>query len=242
MKLIEPPGAPELLYVRSVGDSELTVSWMSPSKTGGANITDYVIEKCEIISAFVKSDADKDSDKTYTVSARWVHHDTVDRYTLDCKLKNLTLGGLYSVRVCAENIAGRGPFAEIKEPVTARNLYSRPDAPEGPLRISNITRETCDASWHAPKYNGGSPVLSYFVEKRDIKENIWIKIARIDPDIRTLKIFNLVEGHEYEIRVSAENEYGKSDPLVSEKFKPLRVFGTLFFIYIIEQFDIFFNA
>lgn len=213
--------------MRSVGDGEITITWISPSKTGGSPITGYVIEKCEIISAFIKSETDKESDKTYTVSSRWVRHETVDRYTLDCKLKNLTLGGLYSVRVAAENIAGMGPYAEIKEPVTARNQFSRPEPPVGPLRITNITRETCDASWHAPKYNGGSPVLSYFVEKRDIRENIWIKVARIDPDMRSLKIFNLVEGHEYELRVSAENEYGKSDPLVSDKFKPLRVFGNL---------------
>lgn len=163
--------------------------------------------------------------KTYTVSARWVRHETVDRYTLDSKLKNLTLGGLYSVRVCAENIAGVGPYAEINQPVLARNQFRRPDPPVGPLRISNITRETCDASWHAPKYDGGSPLLSYFVEKRDVRENIWIKIARIDADVRTLKIFNLVEGHDYEIRVSAENEYGKSESLMSDKFRPLRVFG-----------------
>ena len=215
-----------------MGDGEITVTWMSPSKMGGSPILDYVVERCEIISAFIKSEnSEKESDKTYTVSSRWVRYDTVDRYTLDCKLKNLTLGGLYSVRVAAENLAGMGPYAEISEPVTARNQFRRPDAPEGPLRISNITRETCDASWHAPKYDGGSPLLSYFVEKRDIKENIWIKIARIDADVRTLKIFNLVEGHEYEIRVSAENEYGKSEPLVSDKFKPLRVFGKYILKY-----------
>lgn len=215
--------------MRSFGDGEISVSWNSPSKTGGSPILGYIIEKCEIISAFIKSSdaaaTDKDSEKTYTVSSRWVRYDYVDRYTLDCKLKNLTVGGLYSVRVAAENVAGIGPFAEIREAITAKNLFSRPEPPIGPLKISNITRETCDASWHAPKYNGGSPVLSYFIEKRDIKENIWIKIARVDPDIRTLKIFNLVEGHEYELRVSAENEYGKSDPLTSDKFKPLRIFG-----------------
>jgi hypothetical protein len=215
--------------VRSFSDGEISVSWNSPSKTGGSPILGYIIEKCEIISAFIKSSdaaaTDKDSEKTYTVSSRWVRYDYVDRYTLDCKLKNLTVGGLYSVRVAAENVAGMGPFAEIREAITAKNLFSRPEPPIGPLKITNITRETCDASWHAPKYNGGSPVLSYFIEKRDIKENIWIKIARVDPDIRTLKIFNLVEGHEYELRVSAENEYGKSDPLTSDKFKPLRIFG-----------------
>jgi len=205
---------------------------MSPAKTGGSPIVGYIIEKAEIKSSLSKIKED-DKDETYTVTSSWSIHDRVDRYTLDYKLKHLNVGSLYSIRVAAENVAGTGNYAEIVEPVLAKNLYSVPDAPTGPISLSNMTRETVDASWHAPKHNGGSPVTSYFVEKRDIKENIWIKVARIDPDIRTLKIFNLVEGNEYELRVSAENEYGMSSPLISEKFKPLRLYGrkilTIFF-------------
>ena len=192
---------------------------MSPSKTGGSPIIGYIIEKLEIKHK-------EDIDEKYTISSNWLLHDHVDRYTLDYRLRNLNSENIYSIRVAAENIAGIGDFSKINEPVQAKNLFSRPDPPMGPIALSNLTRETVDASWHAPKQNGGSPVTSYFVEKRDIKENIWIKIARIDPDIRTLKIFNLVEGYEYELRVCAENEYGMSSPLVSEKFKPLRFYGT----------------
>ena len=199
---------------------------MSPAKTGGSPITVYIIEKSEIKSSMSKL-KEGDKEETYTVTSSWLLQDRVDRYTLDYKLKNLNVGSMYSIRVAAENIAGIGNFTEITEPIIAKNLFSQPDPPTGPITLSNMTRETVDASWHAPKHNGGSPVSSYFVEKRDIKENIWIKIARIDPDIRTLKIFNLVEGNEYEIRVCAENEYGMSSPLVSEKFKPLRLYGNL---------------
>ena len=197
---------------------------MSPAKTGGSPITGYLIERCEITSTMQKASS-TDTEETYTVTSKWVPHDLVDRYTLDYRLRNLNIGSLYSVRVAAENAAGVGPFAEISEPVVAKNLHSRPDTPVGPILITNITRETVDASWHAPKHNGGSPLLSYFVEKKDIRENIWIKVARIDADQRSLKIINLVEGHDYELRVSAENEYGKSDSLVSENFRPLRQYG-----------------
>ena len=192
---------------------------MSPSKTGGSPIIGYIIEKLEIKHK-------EHIDEKNTISSNWLLHDHVDRYTLDYRLSNLNSENIYSIRVAAENIAGIGDFSKITEPVQAKNMFSRPDPPMGPITLSNLTRETVDASWHAPKQNGGSPVTSYFVEKRDIKENIWIKIARIDPDIRTLKIFNLVEGNEYELRVCAENEYGMSSPLVSEKFKPLRFYGT----------------
>lgn len=187
---------------------------MSPEQTGNAPITDYVIERCEI---------KYDETDTY----KWITHDIVDRYTLDYRLKNLVVGGVYSVRVAAKNSAGIGAYAEIREQVTARNMYSVPDAPTGPIIFTNITRETVDAHWNEPRSNGGSPLLSYFIEKRDLSETIWIKVARIDSDIKTLKIINLVEGHDYLLRVSAENEYGKSEPLVSARFRPLRLYGKL---------------
>jgi hypothetical protein len=197
---------------------------MSPSNTGGSPIIGYIIEKSELVSAMERLDK-RSSEETYTVTTNWMLHQSVDRYTLDCRLKNLKVGGLYSIRVAAENLAGTGKFAEIIEPVFAKNLFSRPDPPVGPIEFSNMTRETVDISWHQSKYNGGSPILSYFIEKRDVRENIWIKIARIDSDIRVLKIFNLVEGHEYVFRVSAENEHGMSDPLESDKFRPNRNYG-----------------
>lgn len=188
---------------------------MSPEQTGNAPITEYLVERCEI-----KPDQNEDE-------YNWLLHDVVDRYTLEHKLKNLLVGGLYSVRVAAKNSAGVGNYVEIREHVVARNYQSVPDSPIGPIIFTNMTRETVDASWHEPKSNGGSPLLSYYIEKRDISETIWIKVARIDAEIRTLKIINLVEGHEYLLRVSAENEYGKSVPLQSSCFKPLRLYGII---------------
>ena len=175
-------------------------------------LLNYIIEKCEI--------------KTDDEYFKWTTHDIVDRYTLEYKLKNLVIGGLYSIRVAAKNCGCIGKYAEIREQVLARNMHSVPDAPTGPIIFTNMTRETVDASWHEPKNNGGSPLLSYFIEKRDLSETIWIKVARIDADIKTLKIINLVEGRDYLLRVSAENEFGKSMPLTSSEFKPLRLYGN----------------
>ena len=80
----------------------------------------------------------------------------------------------------------------------------------------------------APKDQGGAPIESYFIEKRDLETMHWIKVARVDADVRTLKVINLIEGHEYHVRVSAENKFGKSLPLESGKLKPLRIYGMYF--------------
>jgi hypothetical protein len=199
---------------------------MSPYKTGGTPITGYIIEKTEIISTIEKQNK-KSMEESYKITSKWILHDSVDRYTLDYKLKNLKVGALYSIRVAAVNLSGTGKFIEIAEPIIAKNLHTKPEPPIGPIEFSNMTRETVDIAWHHPKNHGSSPVHSYFIEKRDIKDKIWIKIARIDPDIRVLKIFNLVEGNEYIFRVSAENEYGISDSLESDKFKPSRNYEAL---------------
>ena len=216
-KPLRVPSEPVGLQVKSVKDGQISFSWMSPSSTGGSPITGYVIERAEIVRK------EEQTEEGYTITADWLTQDLVDKYTLDYTIKNLSVGGLYSIRVAAENLVGQGPFAEIVEPVVAKSLFSRPNAPLGPISITNITRETVDASWHAPS-NITSPLLSYFIEKKDIRENIWIKVARVDPDIRSLKIINLVEGRDYEIRVSAENEHGRSDPLYSDKFRPSRLY------------------
>lgn len=228
-KPIQPPSEPVGLFVKSVGNGEISITWMSPEETGGSPITEYHIYRSEIVNVtdpVCHVDIDG-TNELVELASRWIRHEIVDRYTLDFRFKHLNVGGKYNVRVAAMNAAGLSKSAEIREPVIARALYSPPDAPVGPILLTNITRETVDASWQAPRYDGGSPLQSYYVEKRDLRENIWIKVARIDADCTTLKIINVVEAHKYEIRVSAENEHGKSEPLTSEPIKPLRIFGEL---------------
>lgn len=155
----------------------------------------------------------------------------VDSNVFSYQLKDLHVGGLYSVRVAALNSSFTGKYNVIKDHVVAKSKYSVPSAPSGPIIFTNITRETVDATWGEPTSIGSSPLLSYFVEKRDLTDLIWIKVARIDADIRTLKITNLIEGHSYQLRVTAENEFGKSEPLTSVTFRPLRIFGKYLIAY-----------
>lgn len=38
-------------------------------------------------------------------------------------------------------------------------VVDRPTAPEGPLMVGDVTKESCRLSWQPPKDDGGSPVL-----------------------------------------------------------------------------------
>ncbi len=153
-------------------------------------------------------------------------HETVDQLTLNYKLTNLYVSGIYSIRVAALNSQYTGAYAETGN-VTAKSQNNVPNKPTGPILLKNITRETVDAHWREPIENGSSPLQSYFIEKRDSKENIWIKVARVEPHIKSLKIANLVEGESYQLRVTAENIFGESEPLYSSTFRPLRSYGYI---------------
>ena len=64
-------------------------------------------------------------------------------------------------------------------------------------------------SWIAPEHDGGSPILSYIVEKRDSMMNMWSQAAKLDSSTFTVKVTNLFEGQNYLFRVAAENQCGR---------------------------------
>ena len=98
-----------------------------------------------------------------------------------------------------------------------------PDTPEGPLNVSNITPDSATLSWKPPK-SGPEDVENYIVEKKDGDTGNWSKVSSFcaTPNI---KVRNLQEAVEYMFRVSAENQYGASKPLLSEPIIAKHPFG-----------------
>lgn len=90
------------------------------------------------------------------------------------------------------------------------------DTPEGPLEISDIRPDSCILAWKPPKNDGGSPINNYIIEKLDPKKGEWQKVSSFCR-VPYYEVTGLNEGSEYKFRVSAENDYGQSQPLESEK-------------------------
>ena len=86
-----------------------------------------------------------------------------------------------------------------------------PSTPEGPLKISDITKNSCRLMWRPPKDDGGSEILYYQIEKMDAENMRWVPIMEA-PDT-SAKVEHLIEGHEYNFRVRAVNKQGESLPL-----------------------------
>jgi len=91
-------------------------------------------------------------------------------------------------------------------------FFSSPDVPSAPqwLEVANITKTNADLKWQAPSSDGGSPITSYVVEKRDVRRKAW---QSVDTTVKELKytVTPLNEGSLYVFRVAAENAVGTGE-------------------------------
>ncbi|KAL3982100.1 Fibronectin type III domain family protein [Acanthocheilonema viteae] len=94
-------------------------------------------------------------------------------------------------------------------------VQDRPSTPQGPIEVTNVTKDGCVLNWQPPEDDGGSEIVNYVVEKRDLQSNIWTPVSAFVPGT-TAVVSKLTEGHQYEFRVMAENANGRSDPLNSD--------------------------
>ena len=98
-----------------------------------------------------------------------------------------------------------------------------PDKPEGPVEISNITKDAVTLSWQPPMKDGGSPLTGYVIEQRDTRRTQWVKAGSVDKDTTAFTAAKLLEDNEYVFRVIAVNAEGESQPLESKDVaKPTR--------------------
>ena len=82
--------------------------------------------------------------------------------------------------------------------------------------ISKLTNESCDVSWQAPDYAGGTSITGYLLEIRETTRTYWRRVSMLDSMTTSHSINNLREGSDYVVRVIAKNKEGESMPLLSE--------------------------
>lgn len=94
-------------------------------------------------------------------------------------------------------------------------VIGRPDIPEGPLEFDDIQARSLRVSWRPPSDDGGSDILGYIVERREVPKAAWCTVdARVTES--SLVVKGLKENVEYHFKVSAENQFGVSRSLKSD--------------------------
>ena len=98
-------------------------------------------------------------------------------------------------------------------------VIDKPGAPEGPLKVSDVTNTTAVLAWKPPRDDGGSPIEHYVVEKMDVARGEWSLVETVSHLVNQLKIGKLTPKKEYKFRVRALNKEGESPNLeMSESF------------------------
>lgn len=197
-----PPKGP--IEVTDVTKEGCVLSWQAPEDDGGAEITNYVVEKRDLQS------------NTWIPVSTFVPGTTA-------VVSKLAEGHQYEFRVMAENANGRSDPLNTDSPVLAKDPFGSPDKPGRPV-VTDHDVDHIDIEWEPPKDNGGSPISHYDVERKDLKTGRWIKVNS-EPVKGTSFTDNRVqEGHTYEYRVRAVNKAGPgapSDPSAAATAKPM---------------------
>uniref|UniRef100_A0A8C0VPS4 Titin n=1 Tax=Cyanistes caeruleus TaxID=156563 RepID=A0A8C0VPS4_CYACU len=187
VRVLDTPGAPQDLKIKEVTKSSVTLTWEPPLIDGGSKIKNYIVEKRE------------STRKAYsTVNANC--HKT------SWKVDSLQEGCNYYFRVLAENEYGIGLPVETSESI---KVSERP-LPPGKITLLDVTRNSVSLSWEKPEHDGGSRILGYIVEMQSKGSEKWSTCATVK--VTEATITGLIQGEEYNFRVSAQNEKGISDP------------------------------
>jgi len=203
------PGAPGGLEVTAVWGDGVTLAWLSPERDGGARITRYIVEMCDVQRA-----------------EGWVKMKEVSsNEILLANIEGLKEGKAYLFRVSAENEVGIGPATELSDPIRPRSQLGAPGSPQGPLRVVRVTRNMLAVHWRPPRDPGAAGVQRYLVERRAADRSAWSSAGTCPADVTTHCVTDLDEDTMYYIRVCAENAYGLSEPLeIDRPIIPKRIF------------------
>lgn len=124
-------------------------------------------------------------------------------------------------------------------------VLAKPSSPEGPLEVTDVTAEKAKISWKKPEDDGGSPIKEYEIEKMDMATGKWVRVGRVPgdkvgPDGKLeYDVAGLNPGSEYKFRVTAVNNEGESEPLVSDRSivakNPFGMYTMLFNLFYCKQ-------
>ena len=70
-------------------------------------------------------------------------------------------------------------------------VIDKPAAPEGPLKISDVTNQTAVLAWKPPKDDGGAPIENYIIEKMDAARGEWTQVDVVSAQTTQAKISKL---------------------------------------------------
>ena len=118
---------------------------------------------------------------------------------------------------------------ETDKATLAKDPFTEPDKPGRP-NVTDWDKHHVELNWTAPVSDGGAPITSYIIEKKEKTGNKWIKAAVTNGPECDARVSDLIEGVEYQFRVKAVNKAGPSapsEPSTSVVTKPRHLFPKI---------------
>ena len=146
----------------------------------------------------------------------WYHYEEVLETTTSKSLviNNVPYNTKAIMRSCKQSDAGEytvlAKNSQGKDTATIMlTVLDKPDPPED-LQANDVHASGCTLKWKRPKFDGGSPIEYYQVEKFDVEAGTWMACGR--STTTTLEVKGLIHMKAYKFRVTAINEQGESYP------------------------------
>uniref|UniRef100_A0A672TCR1 Myomesin-2-like n=1 Tax=Sinocyclocheilus grahami TaxID=75366 RepID=A0A672TCR1_SINGR len=189
LKLPSSPYDISLLYCD--GES-MVLNWKLPIHSGGAEVTDYYIDKCNV--------AKKTWKEVNIPSIKERLH----------KTGGLTAGSVYQFRVYGANLIGLGDASTPSAPFRCEAWTMPEPGPTYDVTFTEVRDDSVVVEWKASVYSGASAITGFFVEKSKQGSNTWSKVSESSVNHCYLKvsICGLETAESYVFRVQAENAQG----------------------------------
>ncbi|KAF5880281.1 myosin-binding protein C, fast-type isoform X2, partial [Clarias magur] len=112
------------------------------------------------------------------------------------------------------------PAGEDKAEIIIK-IVDIPDPPEN-VRCTGVGEDTASILWDPPKFDGGSLLKGYLMERKKVGSDRWTKLNFDIHESTEYEAKKMIEGVMYEMRVFAVNSIGVSQPsAVSKPFMPI---------------------
>ena len=91
-------------------------------------------------------------------------------------------------------------------------IFAGIPGPPGTPEVFDVSRDGMTLTWYPPEDDGDSQITGYIVERKEVRADRWIRVNKVPVTMTRYRSTGLVEGLEYEHRVTAINARGTGKP------------------------------
>nr|XP_014343590.1 PREDICTED: immunoglobulin-like and fibronectin type III domain-containing protein 1 [Latimeria chalumnae] len=184
-----PPQGPVEVLENSA--TQISIKWKPPRDDGGRPVQHYTVEKQQV------------------GRNTWLKVGEVNKGITTFTTDKVEHGKKYIFKIQA--VSSEGISEPLKSDEVMAGTKAFPGAPDPP-RIADTSSKSISLTWVAPQNTGGSRLVGYLVEKRKKGSSMWMEVNKELIPERKFTVTDVMEGLQYEFRVTAVNTSGPGEP------------------------------